>query len=242
MSKPSTSRRHPAFPGRGRWILHKQGVLLGLIGVMAAVFLCQEFVGGGRLTVTRWFDPLMMVPGEVLGAARAIRAGEAGMGNWQEIGTMLSCVFLHGDISHIVYNMLALWIFAALAADLLGQRWMLLLFFATALGGSLCHTLLNAESMIPCLGASGAVMGFEGAYLGLVVRFRLPEPQVWPMSRPIPPGHLAMLAVFGVLMDYVGLMDLHGSRIAYGAHIGGFTTGLFLTALLAPRPKAALAA
>lgn len=242
MSQPTKPRKHLAIPSRTRWILHKQGWLLGLIGVMFAVFFCQEFIGGGDRLGGRWFDPLMMVPAEALDAGASIRGGDYGSANWMEIGTMLSCAFLHGDISHIVYNMLAFWIFAALAADLLGQRWMLLLFFVTALGGSLCHALLNADSMVPCLGASGAVMGFEGAYLGLAVRFRLPEPQVWPMSRPIPPGHLAVLAAFGVLMDYVGLMDLNGSRIAYGAHIGGFTTGLFLTALLAPRPKAARAA
>ncbi|MBN8458387.1 MAG: rhomboid family intramembrane serine protease [Verrucomicrobia bacterium] len=209
---------------------------------MFAIFLCQEFIGGAALQETRWFDPLMLVPGEVLGALRAIRSGDFGTGHWLETGTLVSNAFLHGDISHIAYNMLALWIFAALASDLLGQRWMLLLFFATAVGGSLCHALLNADSMVPCLGASGAVMGFEGAYLGLAVRFPLPEPQVWPMSRPIPPSHLAVLAAFGVLMDYVGLMDVDGSRIAYGAHIGGFTTGLFLTALLAPKPRAARAA
>ena len=237
MSEPSKPRGRPAFPSRTRWVLHKQGLLLGLIGVMFAIFLCQEFIGP-NLPGTRWFDPLMLVPDEVLGALRAMRSGDFGTGNWLEAGTLVTNAFLHGDISHIVYNMLALWIFAALASDLLGQRWMLLLFFATAVGGSLCHALLNADSTVPCLGASGAVMGFEGAYLGLAVRFHLPEPQVWPMSRPIPPSHLAALAAFGVLMDYIALMDRSAMPIAYGAHIGGFTTGLFLTALLAPRPKA----
>ena len=211
-----------------------------MIGLMAVIFLVQEFAGGNG-PAPRWYEPLMAVPAESLAAWAQVRQGNGGLAEWAELGTWLSCVFLHADISHLAYNMLALWLFAALAADLLGQRWMLLLFFATGLGGSVCHALLNADSMVPCLGASGAVMGFEGAYLGLATRYHLPEPQVWPMSRPIPPAHLALLAAFGILMDYVGLMDPAGMRIAYGAHIGGFTTGLFLTALLAPMPRAARA-
>ncbi|MCF7732138.1 MAG: rhomboid family intramembrane serine protease [Akkermansiaceae bacterium] len=225
---------------RTRWVIHKQGPLLGLIGLMVVVFVFQQALGPNALG-TRWFDPLMTVPSKVLAACVALRNGTAGGTESRDLFTLLSCAFLHADISHLVYNMLALWLFAALAADLLGNRWMLLLFVTTALGGSLCHVLLNADSMVPCLGASGAVMGFEGAYLGLATRFRLPEPQVWPMARPIPPSHLALLALFGVSMDYFGLMGGGGARIAFGAHIGGFTTGLFLTALLAPRPQAARA-
>jgi len=173
---------------------------------MVVIFLVQEFAGGNGLA-PRWYEPLMAVPAESLAAWAQVRHGAGGLAEWAELGTWLSCVFLHADISHLAYNMLALWLFAALAADLLGQRWMLLLFFATALGGSVCHVLLNAESMVPCLGASGAVMGFEGAYLGLATRYHLPEPQVWPMSRPIPP---AQFGAFGGFRDPDGLHRADG--------------------------------
>jgi membrane associated rhomboid family serine protease len=226
-------------PHRSRWILYKQGPLLGLIGFMVLVFLAQEFLGGPHGLWPRWYEPLMAVPAESLAACREIREGSFGWAEAGALGTWFSCALLHADISHLLYNMLALWIFAALAADLLGQRWMLALFVVTAVAGSVVHALLNAGSVIPCLGASGAVMGFEGAYLGLAVRFSLPQPQVWPMTRPMPAANLAGLALFGITLDYLGLMDSQGSRIAYGAHIGGFTAGLFLTALLAPMPKAA---
>ncbi|MEO0018379.1 MAG: hypothetical protein RLZZ522_1662 [Verrucomicrobiota bacterium] len=218
---------------RFRWVIFKQGALLGLIGLMALLFLFQELIAPG------WDLAFMATPARVLEAWQAIRSGAGGGAAWWELATLWSCSLLHADFSHILYNMLYLWVFAALAADLLGQRWMLLIFCITAGCGSLCHTLLNAESITPMLGASGAVMGFEGAYLGLATRWRLPDPHVWPMTRPIPPGQLALLALFGVAMDYAGLMDAAASRIAYGAHIGGFTAGLFLTALLAPKPPAA---
>lgn len=213
--------------------MYKQGALLALIGLMVAIFLGQEL--GGSV----WYFRFMAVPARILASWQQIRNGGGDWADWQELSTLLSCAFLHADISHILFNMLYLWIFAALAADLLGQRWMLGIFLATAISGSLCHTALNAESFVPMLGASGAVMGFEGAYLGMATRWHLPEPHVWPMTRAIPPGQLALLAAFGVTMDYVGLMDAAGARTAFGAHIGGFTMGLFLTALVARKPAAA---
>jgi membrane associated rhomboid family serine protease len=232
-ARPTAVCRPMMEPRRSRWIIHKQGPLLGLIGLMFVIFLCQEI--GGRA----WYRDWMAVPGAIVQSWHKVLAGSAGGADYRELGTLLSCAFLHGGVEHVLYNMLYLWIFAALAADLLGQRWMLLIFVVTALCGSICHTLLNARECIPMLGASGAVMGFEGAYLGLATRWRLPEPQVWPMTRPISPGQLAALAVFGVAMDYLSLMGHAGGGVAYGAHIGGFTAGLFLTATLAPRPAAA---
>jgi membrane associated rhomboid family serine protease len=89
---------------------------------------------------------------------------------------------------------------------------------------------------VPMLGASGALMGFQGAYLGLATRWTLPDPHVWPIARPIPPSRLALLAVIGVGFDYFAIMNQQDTGIAYGAHVGGFTTGLLLAALAAPRP------
>jgi membrane associated rhomboid family serine protease len=135
--------------------------------------------------------------------------------------------------------MLFFWIFGALIVELLGWRWMLLIFGLTAIAGGIGHVMLNRESFIPMLGASGAVMGFEGAYLGLATRWSLPDPHVWPMSRPIAPSQLGLLAAAGVALDYFGIMSAQDSGIAYGAHVGGFTMGLLLGALVAPRPNGA---
>lgn len=218
---------------RTRWVIHKQGPLLGLIALMVGIYLCQEFV------TSDWDLRFMAVPGMIVDSWHNLMAGAADGADYREFGTLLSCAFLHGSIDHVLYNMLYLWIFAALAVDLLGTRWMLLIFTVTAVSGSVCHTLLHAGSFSPMLGASGAVMGFEGAYLGLATRWHLPDPHVWPMTRAIPPGHLAILAIFGVAMDYLALTGNTCGGIAYGAHLGGFVAGLFLTSVAAPKPRAA---
>lgn len=210
-----------------------QGPLLTLIVLMFLIFFAQSLFGDA------WYRELMAVPLEVMTAWRHAVAGGISTADWREFGTLLSCAFLHGSFEHVGYNMLFFWIFGALLVELLGWRWMIGIFVLTAIAASLTHVLLNREDPVPMLGASGAVMGFEGAYLGLAVRWRLPDPHIWPMSRPIPPGQLALLAGIGVMFDYFALAGQSDSMIAYGAHIGGFTLGLMITALITPRPRSA---
>jgi len=217
--------------GKAGWLIRQQGPLLALVAVMFVLFFFQAVLGDG------WYRDWMAVPGDIVLSWENLRTGTGTAADLRELSTLLSCAFLHGGIDHLLNNMLFLWIFGALVAELLGQRWMLGIFLATAIGASLTHTMMNRNEFIPMLGASGAVMGFEGAYLGLAVRWRLPNPHIWPMARPIPPAHLALLAVIGVSFDYAAVMQGVDAGIAYGAHIGGFTTGLLIAALAAPPPR-----
>jgi membrane associated rhomboid family serine protease len=214
-------------------LLRAQGPLLGLIVAMFGIFLSQEFQG------REWYFPYMAVPAMITESWQNLRAGVASMSDFKTLGTLLTCAFLHADPEHIVYNMLFLWIFAALVVELLGARWMFGIFVVTAITGSIFHVVLNAGSFGPMLGASGAVMGFEGAYLGLATRWHLPEPHIWPMSRPVPATQLALIGVAGVIVDYTSLMSHAPGNIAYGAHLGSFVGGLILTALAAPKPRGA---
>lgn len=214
-----------------RRLVREQGVLLGLIILLMLIFLTQCIVG------PYGYGPFMCVPEDVTTAWQNLRAGEAASPDWRAFSTLLSCAFLHGGPDHIASNLLFLWIFAALISELLGWRWMLTFFVFASIGASITHVLLQPNDPVPMLGASGAVMGFEGAYLGLATRFSLPQPHVWPMARPIPPANLALLAVLGVAIDYFAIFGGSSELIAFGAHVGGFTTGLLIAGLVAPRPR-----
>ena len=82
-------------------------------------------------------------------------------------------------------------------------------------------------------------MGFEGLYLGMAVRWRLPDPHVFPIARPIPPINLGILTAVGISFDFYRLMEHSEANIAYGAHLGGFMMGLFLACFIVPRPRLA---
>ncbi|GAA5125502.1 hypothetical protein GCM10023212_27330 [Luteolibacter yonseiensis] len=203
---------------------------------MFLIFFAQEAFG------PLWYMNLMSVPADVMESWNHLLEGRSSVADWKTFGTMLSYAFLHGDIEHITSNMTFFWIFGALLVELLGWRWMLVLFVGTSIAAAATHVGMHRDDLAPMLGASGALMGFEGAYLGLAVRWKLPSPHIWPMSRPVTPGQLALLAVVGVCLDYLNLMSGDGERIAYGAHVGGFTMGLLLASTVIPKPKSAWAA
>jgi membrane associated rhomboid family serine protease len=199
-------------------------------------------VFGLQLLVGReGYWPFMEVPAEVVRSWQNLREGRFGWSDLSEFGTIISSIFLHGDGAHIVFNMFFLWLFAALAVDLLGHAWMLAIFFFTGITGSLCHTIFNAQEMTPVLGASGAVMGFEGAYLGMAVRWHLPDPHVFPLAQPVPPANLVILALIGAGLDWTAIMSHSQSNVAYGAHLGGFIGGIFLASFIVPKPREATA-
>lgn len=214
-------------------VIRQQRVLLGLILVMVAAFIGQQFLGPAG------YYPFMSVPGEVTESWHRLRDGGFSSADLGTFATMISCTFLHADGGHIVSNMVFLWLFGALLVELLGSFWLLVIFFFTGLTGSIGHTLLNPEHYGPSLGASGAVMGFEGAYLAMAVRWKLPDPHIFPLARPVPPSNLAILAVVGFGLDWTSVINHSNTNIAYGAHLGGFMGGLFLTSFIARKPRMA---
>lgn len=216
-----------------RPLFKAQGVLLFLILAIFLTFLLQNVLGEG------FYGKYMLFPADVVNAWNTLRAGDYEHVHWTGFVTLFTPAMLHGSAGHIIGNMIFLWIFAALAAELLGQRCMLFVFFFTAITGSLCHIALNPDEIIPCLGASGAVMGFEGLYLAMTVRWHLPNPHVWPMARPIAPSQLAMVGIIGLIFDFMGYTG-GGMGVAYGAHLGGFLGGLLLGSFFVKMPRHAL--
>jgi len=149
--------------------------------------------------------------------------------------TLITSMFLHGSLFHLLGNMLYLWIFGNNVEDYLGPFRFTIFYLISGIGASLTHILFFADSQVPMIGASGAIAGILGAYLVLYPTARvLTLIFIWFV--PIPAAFLLMIWFFGQVMN-VGL----GGGVAWFAHIGGFLIGLLLVRKIArPRPRSGL--
>jgi membrane associated rhomboid family serine protease len=135
-----------------------------------------------------------------------------------EVWRLFAAAFLHADGVHFLFNMMALWSFGPMLEELLGSRRYLLLYAASALGGSLASTLLGDGAW--SVGASGAIWGLMTAGIAIAVRPKglLPAPMIAQMrSRAWLPlvANLAYSLRPGIDMR---------------AHIGGGVVGFVLAA------------
>lgn len=146
--------------------------------------------------------------------------------------TLFTSMFMHGGIAHLLGNLWFLWIFGDNVEDRMGHGRYLIFYLFTGLIASLSHVVMNLHgpsSLIPSLGASGAISGVMGAYLALC-----PSRQVRVLLLrviTVVPGYMAVGLWF--LFQLVAGMGILGGGaaehgVAYGAHIGGFVAGVVL--------------
>lgn len=142
--------------------------------------------------------------------------------------TLLTSMFMHGSWMHLIGNLLYLWIFGDQIEDLLGHAKFLVFYLLCGLGAGLAQVAMDPQSIIPCVGASGAIAGVLGAYLmkhptnGVRVLVG-----VWLVTLP------ALLVLGGwialqVIEQMNSLSGQRGGGVAYAAHIGGFIVGAAL--------------
>jgi len=141
--------------------------------------------------------------------------------------TPLSSAFLHSGFMHISFNMLMLFFCGRFVEHALGPGLMALLYLIGAYAASLAEFAVDTQSMIPVVGASGAISAIFGAYAMLYSRNEIKS--IGPV-----PGHfvrIAWLTVFwiGIQMMIGFAMNDGLDGIAIYAHIGGFVAGLLLT-------------
>jgi membrane associated rhomboid family serine protease len=152
----------------------------------------------------------------------------------------VTAMFLHGDIFHLGGNMLALWVFGKRVEDACGP-WRFLAFYLLA--GTWAHVLfilVQFDSRIPGIGASGAIFGLMGAYLLLYPGGRIRTlvfvsfVPLWPRIRAI-----------WVVLYFVGIQIIPAIQtllrkedysVNHWAHLGGFFSAVFI--LLFIRPEA----
>ena len=155
-----------------------------------------------------------------------------GAPNWMDL---FFSMFLHGGLLHLLGNMLFLWIFGDNVEGRLGHLRYLLFYIICGVAASVFHTLINPDSLIPTVGASGAIYGVLGAYW-LCFPHSMVTVFYWIF---ILFGTFQMRASW-VLGIYVGLdlfkgLNNTGGNVAVWAHVGGFFAGLGLVILMTPK-------
>ena len=144
--------------------------------------------------------------------------------------SLLTSVFLHGDLLHLAGNMLFLWIFGDNLEEELGHVGFLIFYLLCGIGAALAQWVAEPWSPIPTIGASGAIAGVMGAYLLMFPKAKVDVFLFFIVFiRIIPiPAWLMLGLWFGMqLVNGVGADPMTGG-VAYWAHAGGFVIGLVL--------------
>jgi membrane associated rhomboid family serine protease len=146
--------------------------------------------------------------------------------------TLLTSMFLHGGIFHLVGNMWFLWLFGDNIEHNLGKLKFTIFYFATGIVASLIHvlTIPQVQIDIPTIGASGAISGLLGGYVILFPKNKIRAFMMF-MFRPVLFNVPAAIYV-GVWFFYQLLYASTPTSIAYMAHIGGFIEGAIIILLL----------
>jgi len=150
--------------------------------------------------------------------------------------TLVTSMFLHGGWGHLGGNMLFLWIFGDNIEHRLGHLRFVLFYFLCGLAASFAHILFNSGSIVPAVGASGAISGVLGGYLLMFPRNRV-YVLTWGGVMAVPALFMLGLWIVTQFVNGVGSIamtdETSGGGVAYMAHIGGFVAGLVLAPLFA---------
>jgi hypothetical protein len=147
------------------------------------------------------------------------------------VSSWLSCMFLHAGWLHLIGNMWFLWVFARSVEDRLGHVWFAAFYMFVGLLSTACHWLNDPASVLPMIGASGAIAGVLGAYVVLFPRARVKTLLFLVVFFTI--FDLPAIAVLGVwfFVQFAGAHQAElaiGGGVAWWAHIGGFMVGMGL--------------
>jgi membrane associated rhomboid family serine protease len=162
----------------------------------------------------------------------AILSGHAAGSTGTALLPLFTSMFLHGSFLHLAGNMLFLWIFGDNVEDYLGHFNYLIVYLVSGVIGALTHILLNLDSTMPTIGASGAIAGVMGAYFVLYPRARV---LTWFFV------FITWLPAWLVLgywffLQFVSVSQIAETGVAVWAHIGGFAAGVVMIKVFPERP------
>jgi rhomboid family protein len=147
--------------------------------------------------------------------------------------TLVTSMFLHGSWSHVIGNMWFLWIFGDNIEDRLGHGRFVLFYLICGIGAAAGHILMEPRSMLPTIGASGAIAGVMGAYFVLYPHSRVltlvPLFIYWEIVE-LPAifllGFWFLMQLFGAGIGTISSTSgAESGGIAFMAHVAGFALG-----------------
>ena len=197
-------------------------VTVGLIVACILIFLWQSSLGVGQGAAVY---ALGVIPAVLFGQAQL--APELG---WvSPVLTPMTSMFLHGGIFHLLGNMLYLWIFGNNIEDAMGHGRFVVFYLLCGIAAVFAQALPDTSSVIPMIGASGAISGVLGAYLLLYPRARVLV--LIPLGFFLHTMRLKaglVLAIWFLIQIFSSLSAGDGPGVAWHAHIGGFVAGIIL--------------
>jgi membrane associated rhomboid family serine protease len=209
------------------------------IGINILVFVLLQGLGGNdAFSYAFSLVPKEVTTGVDITGIQVVRDAFGNTGEVRHFATplpvyfnFLSSMFMHGDIMHIFGNMLFLWIFGDNLENLLGHIRFAAFYIVCGLAAAFAQIAMGPDSIIPMLGASGAISGVLGGYVLLFPQRRV-RAIIFNFLTTVP----AFVAI-GIWIAYqliVGYLTPAGTGgVAYAAHIGGFIAGVALIKVFA---------
>lgn len=207
------------------------------INILVFVFL-QGLGGNDAFSYAFSLVPKEISTGIDLTGVQVVRDSFGEIGKIQHYATplpvyfnFLSSMFMHGSIMHIFGNMLFLFIFGDNLENLLGHIRYAAFYITCGIAAALAQFVMDTDSVIPMLGASGAISGVLGGYILLFPQRRV-RAIIFNFLTEVP----AFVAVgiwilYQIVLGYLTPAGTGG--VAYAAHIGGFIAGLALVKVFA---------
>jgi len=213
------------------------------IAIIAINVLVWLFIQGAGMSL-RYFESvcnLGLIPGELTGmlppgtsfpmTEGLLCATDPG----RQISNLITSMFLHGSWMHLIGNMWFLWLFGNNVEDAMSRFGFLLFYIICGLAAALFQVMVNPDSSVPMVGASGAISGIMGAYLILYPRVRVFT--LVPLGFVITTLALPAwtMLVYWMLLQFIGGFAASGQSggVAFWAHVGGFLVGMVLIKLFA---------
>jgi len=175
-----------------------------IVGINIVIFILQQLIKG-------FTEHLILVSSEI----------------FQRPWILITSMFLHGSLSHLFFNMYALFLFGTLIENKIGSKRFLFVYFVSGIIASFTFSLFRPEAT--GLGASGAIMSILGLTIILLPNLQVLFFFILPMS-------MRTAGIIFAIIDIVGLFDT-GNGVANSAHLAGLVVGLIYGKMLLKQKK-----